>query len=279
MTCHAPYMSDQDVGARIATQGQVRAMLVNSAVAYVLAQMLVIALHESAHSVAGLVQGYQATQFTGEVRFSPEQRSTPLVITAMAGPLFSLGSGLVAMWFRPFRGRGFASLLWVWLAFLSAEEGFGYFTIAPLVPAGDTGGALAELHAPEWVGWVCLVFGVAGLVFLARRFAVVGVRYTRDVYEIRAFCFHAWIVGTVVSVVTEAAYLALTPDTSPDAVFAILLGAASLGVFAPMAMMFWQKVRTERELLHLGVPRLGIAAAAVVFLVNLLILTRGVHLG
>ena len=151
-------------------------MLWNTTVAYVVAQMLVIVLHESAHTVAGLLQGYQATQFTGEVRFAPDQTPTAHVITALAGPLFSLVSGLVAMHLRPFRGRGFLQLLWVWFAFLSAEEGFGYLTIAPLVTDGDTGAALAELHAPVWVGWVCMAAGIAGLVFLARQFAVPIVR-------------------------------------------------------------------------------------------------------
>lgn len=43
---------------------------------------------------------------------------------------------------------------------------FGYFTIAPLVPSGDAGAALAELRAPVWVGWACTAVGVAGLVHL-----------------------------------------------------------------------------------------------------------------
>ncbi len=180
---------------------------------------------------------------------------------------------------RPLRGRGFVRLLCAWVAFLSAEEGFGYFTIAPLVAAGDTGAALEELDAPGWMGWVCFVFGVAGLAFLAREFAVRAVRHTRDLYEIRAFCFYPRIIGTVVSVALGAAFLALTPGTSPGAVLAIMLGSASLGVFAPMAMIFWRKVSPRKELLELTVPRAGIAAAVLIALVNLLVLARGVHLG
>jgi len=133
-------------------------MLWNSTVAFVVAQMVVVLLHESAHTVAGLLQSYRATQFAGEVRFSPEQSTTAQVVTALAGPIFSLVSGLVAMMFRPFRGRGFAQLLWAWFAFLSAEEGFGYFTIAPIFTSGDTGAALAALGAPGWVGWLCTAF-------------------------------------------------------------------------------------------------------------------------
>ena len=272
-------MSVTGVRGPVATPGQVRAMLWNSTVAYVVAQMLVIILHEGAHTVAGVLQGYQAVQFTGQVRFTPDQTTTAQVVTALAGPLFSLVSGLIAMRFRPFRGHGFAQLLWVWAAFISAEEGFGYFTIAPLIKAGDTGAALAALNAPGWVGWVCMAFGIAGLFYLARQFAVRGVRYTRDLYEIRAFCFYPWIIGTAVSVALSAAFLALTPGTSLDAVVVIMIGSASLGVFAPMAMMFWQKVTTPKELLELGVPRAGIAAAVLLAVANLGFLARGIHFG
>ena len=161
----------------------------------------------------------------------------------------------------------------------SAEEGFGYFTIAPLIAAGDTGAALAALNAPGWVGWVCMGFGIAGLLFLARQFAIRGVRYTRDLYEIRAFCFYPWIIGTAVSVALSAAFLAFTPGTSLGGAVVIMIGSASLGVFAPMAMMFWQKVTTPKDLLDLGVPRAGIAAAVVLAVGNLFVLARGVHFG
>lgn len=273
-------MPDQGARTRVATPGQVRSMLWNSVVAYVLAQIVVIVLHESAHTVAGLVLGYGATQFTGQVRFTPEPTSAPAVVTiAMAGPLFSLASGLVAMTLRPWRGHGFAQLLWIWTAFLSAEEGFGYFFIAPLVSAGDTGAALAALDAPAWLGWLCMLVGIAGLIFLARRFTVRGVRHTRDLYGMRAFCYRPWLIGTAVSVLLTAVNLTLTPDTPGDAVFAILIGSASLGVFAPMAMIWWQRISPAKELLDLRVPRAGIVAVVVLALVNALVLTRGVHLG
>ena len=58
---------------RSGTAVYARAMLWNSTVAYIVAQMVVVVLHEAAHTVAGLLQGYDATQFTGEVRFTPEQ--------------------------------------------------------------------------------------------------------------------------------------------------------------------------------------------------------------
>ena len=272
-------MSDQGVQPQVATPADVRATLWNSTVAFVVAQMVVIVLHESAHAVTGLLQGYGAIQFSGEVRFTPEQTTRALVITALAGPAFSLVSGLVAMMFRPFRGLGFAELLWAWFAFLSAQEGFGYLTIAPLIAGGDTGAALSALHAPGWVGWLCASIGLAGTVFLARRFAVVGVRFTRDLHEIRAFCFYPWLIATGILVTLSAVQLAITPGTSAGAVVAIMAGSASLGIFAPMAMSFWQRVSVRKELLDLApVPVPGIAAAVALALFNILVLSRGVHL-
>ena len=144
------------------------------------------------------------------------------MVTALAGPAFSLVTGLVAMMFRPFRGHGFAELLWAWFAFLSAQEGFGYLTIAPLISGGDTGAALTALHAPGWVGWVCTAIGLAGTLFLARRFAVVGVRFTRDLYEIRAFCFYPWLIATGILVALSAVQLTITPGTSTGDVVAIM---------------------------------------------------------
>lgn len=267
------------VHAHVATTAQVRAMLWSSAVAYVLAQSVVIVLHESSHTVAGLLLGYDATQFTGQVRFSPDPTRTGQIVTALAGPLFSLVTGLLAIAYRPVRRGGFVALLWVWFAFLSAEEGIGYLFIAPLVSAGDTGAALAAMEAPGWVAWVVGAVGVAGVYLLSRRFAVDAVRWTRDLYEIRAFCVQAWLIGSVVSVVIDVVYLLLTPGTSSDAVVAIVLGSASLGVFAPMAMIFWQNVRVEKQPLELRFPTGGIVAVIVVVVVKAVVFTRGLHVG
>jgi hypothetical protein len=103
------------------------------------------------------------------------------------------------------------------------------------------------------------------------------VRFTRDLYEIRAFCFYAWLIATGVLVVLSAVQLAITPGTS---IVAIMAGSASLGVFAPMAMSFWRRVSVRKELLDLApVPRAGIAAVVALALLNILVLSRGVHLG
>jgi hypothetical protein len=126
---------------------------------------------------------------------------------------------------------------------------------------------------------LCLAVGIGGLFFLGRQFAVPGVRYTNGLYEMRAFCVYPWLIGTGVSVALSAAFLAFTPGASAEAVVVIMIGSASLGVFAPMAMMYWQKLKPRKEPLVLAVPWTGMAAGVLLALGNLLVLAPGLHLG
>ncbi len=184
-----------------------------SALAYVVAQMAVVLLHEGAHTITGVLQGLRAIQFTGEVRFDPDPGGLTLVWRALAGPLFSLASGALLALMRPWHGDGFGRLLTTWFAFLSMQEGLGYLIVAPVLRAGDTGAALAELNAP-WIAYAASVaVGVAGMFWLASRCAIEGVELTRDLYEMRAFCVWGWLIGTAGSLVLAAAALALTPGT------------------------------------------------------------------
>lgn len=76
---------------------------------------------------------------------------------ARAGrPLFSLASGALLALMRPWHGDGFGRLLTTWFAFLSMQEGLGYLIVAPVLRAGDTGAALAELNAP-WIAYAASV--------------------------------------------------------------------------------------------------------------------------
>lgn len=120
--------------------------------------------------------------------YDPPLGLTASVTASMTGPIFSLVTGLLAGLVNPFAARPFWRMAWAWFAFLSAEEGFGYFTIAGIIKAGDTGSALNTLGAPGWTYWACFVFGIAGLFLLAFPFARVGVSVSTDVDRMRAFC-------------------------------------------------------------------------------------------
>ena len=69
----------------------------NATISFVLASMVNSLLHESAHAVAGLALGLTPTISPYSVNFQPEGTPTQEVITAAAGPVFSLVLGLVLM--------------------------------------------------------------------------------------------------------------------------------------------------------------------------------------
>lgn len=142
---------------------QRRALWVNAAVAAVLAGVLVVLVHESIHLIFNLGKGYAATLYPYGVAADAERPVGVAVLALMSAPVFSLLSGVVMIFVQPLRGRGgFGHLLWLWFAFMSAMEGFGYFTIAGILPAGDTGQTLELLNAPFVVSILSLIFGVAG---------------------------------------------------------------------------------------------------------------------
>lgn len=200
------------------------------------------------------------------------------MITALTGPLFSLVSGLVAMQFRLFRARPFWMLAWAWLGVLSAEEGFGYFTIAGIVKAGDTGTALDLLEARGWSYWLCFVVGVGGLFLLAWRFSHFVTTLSRDITDKRAICVWPWLYGTIALTAPMAVYVLLTADIPAGSVVAVMAGAVAIGVFAPMSMMFSRQALASSSLAVPERPKPGLILLAVLIVLNLA-LTRQLHLG
>ena len=134
-----------------------------------------------------------------------------VIITALAGPVFSLVMGLVVMVVARSWGRGFCRLFWMWLSFMGVMNFVGYCFIAPFAQAGDTGQALALLGAP---GWVCVLVGLVGVAvassWLARRFAVEVKRYADGRGRgAAARPSSAWIIGTPVVIVLTVVELSL----------------------------------------------------------------------
>lgn len=265
-----------------------RTLVLNAAVCFVLAHLVVVLLHELAHVVAGLALGYHNVLVPFGVTHAPEPGRGDSTIMALAGPVFSLVTGLVAMAVQPFRsGRGFAHLLWLWLAYVSVMEGVGYLLLTPF-GVGDTGATAALYENPAWVGWPCFAIAVVGTVWLAMRFGTAAARHTTaDLTSLRGFGFFPWIIGTVVAVGLTGLNLVLsTVSFTPGEVIAVLMGSFALGVFAPMAIPFGARQAARRpeiggsELLHLPkVPVAGVAVIAVIVLLNVLVLSRGVPIG
>lgn len=260
-------------------------MLVSSMTALVLAEQLMIVLHEGAHTVAGLAFGLRPTQYTGAVAFVPEPAGATGAAIALAGPVFSLVTGLALIALGTRRSGSWWRLLVMWFAFVSVMEFVGYLMTAPFVPFGDIGSAIGALGLPDAVAWVCFVAGLAGMVLLARRFAPAALRWARDLYELRAMVVWAWLYGAIIVSALTVAYL--TASSAMDAATAtfIVMGAIAVTVFSPLSMSFSTRAYAripDADRPHGPAPAVPIAgwvALAAIVAVNLFVLAPGLRIG
>ena len=239
----------------------------NATISFVLASMVNSLLHESAHAVAGLVQGLTPTISPFSVEFAPEGTTSQQVVTAAAGPVFSLVMGLVLMAVARTWGRGIVRLFWMWLSFMGVMNFAGYCFIAPFAHAGDTGKILALLHAPPVISILVGLVGAAVIIWLARRFAVEVKRYASELTSERQLAFYPWLLGTPIVLVMGAAELA-TFDIPAAPLILILMYDVAFGIFAPMQFNF--RTRVHNTLEPLGMTRVSVTGLAVTVAVGVL---------
>lgn len=222
------------------------------------------------------------------VTHSPVPNRHDTAIMALTGPSFSFVTGLLAMTFIPRRRpRGFLHLAWLWFAFMSVMQGAGYLILTPF-RIGDTGSTADAYGLPAILMWLAFAVAVAITLWLAKRFAVLAVRHTTaDLISLRAFTFFPWIPGTLAVVALTILDLFSGSEAfSSGDVFAVLMRTVALGVFAPMAMPFTQRLLRDdagaagSELLRLPhVPTVGVVLIALITLLNLAVLSQGLQLG
>lgn len=256
-------MASTDLTTRsTATTG--RTLTANATVAFVLAALVTGFSHEIAHAVAALVQGANPVVSPFSVSY-PDGGRTPTeeIVTALAGPLFSLVVGLVLMVVARSWGSGLVRLFWMWLAFMGVMNFVGYCVIAPFGDVGDTGHALALLAAPGWVSIVVFLVGVAGQFLLARRFAVEVKRYAADLGAERRLTNTPWMIGTAVVIVLTAVEVLLLSAPAEQTVV-VLAYSVAVGIFAPMQFIFHGRVSNTYEDLVLAPPRTGLVVLVVV---------------
>ena len=250
--------------------------LVNSTVAFVGALFLSITLHELAHRLTALAFGVKPTVYAAYETHPPLSSGREAVV-AVAGPLFSLVSGLIAL-LVPRRGRGFWRLFTIWFGVLSIQSFFGYLMTGPFVPYGDIGHAFRLLHAPG-VAYVA-VFGVGVLgTFALGRFLTEQLLELTDgegqvrAAQLRQFAFFTWIAGVVLALL-----LSVSSDLfSRNGIFeAAAIFAA--GIPALMARVFMRRLSVRGIGFAGGVPWAGIVLVAVVAVLRLTVLTSGVRL-
>lgn len=255
-----------------------RLLLANSAVAFVLAAIVAVTLHEGAHAAMGLARGLTPTLFSNAVSYEPEPGRSTAILTASAGPLFSLVLGLVVHVTTRSLGRGFGRLFWLWLGLISMQNFFGYLFIAPVARAGDTGRMFALLGAPVVVYVVAFLVGAALTLLNGRLLAAEVVRYATSPHELRRLVLFAWLSGTGV-VMALTLLDAVRSGLPADAFVVVLMGAVSVGIFAPLFTLFYGRFDRAYERLELRRPVVPAVLTVVVALAVFLVLAPGLRLG
>lgn len=270
---HEPGVAERHAPSR-------RELIVNNTVALVLGGMIMVFLHESAHWVSGALTGHRSLMYS----FGVDQGTATggdAAITAMAGPVFSLALGYLMSVVQPLRGRAnFAHLLWVWVAFTSMTEGVAYLVITPF-GAGDTAFTMKALQLPIWVAFVACAIGVAGMLWVTRRFAPVAREIAGPtITRIRATTIWPWLFAALSNMVLSVVSMSIAnlKATLGEQIIIIVAGVAT-SVFAPMAI--GRAVRLERPTLPMrlrSIPVAGLVGIAVMIGVWFL-MRNGVPLG
>ncbi len=257
-----------------------KSIIVGSSVALVIGATLMILLHETAHAVTGMILGYaHPVQLPFAVDHGPDISDRDHIIALLAGPAFSLGSGVVGVVIdrivTPFLTRPFWRMVWLWTIFTSIQEGLGYLQISGILQAGDTAQAFALLDAEPiayilatTLGWICLPL-------TAWLFAIAIRPMSATLGDKRNLAVWPWMIGTGVLLVLMATYVLLSASFDPSVVMAVLAGALAVGVYAPMSMMFGtQRFGAERSP-QMPLPATGGLILLVLLVVANLVLTRG----
>lgn len=245
--------------------------------------MLVTTIHELSHLTTARILGWQATLYPNVVDAHGHIGNFDTELIAGTGPLFSLVTGLLIIWLVKTDNwkSGFARLLVLWFGFLSAETGFGYLFVAPLVAGGDTGQVLALVHAAWWVYAIVFVIGIAGFVLLLPRlFSWRFSGFADSKKEFFQFGMWAWLFGTIALLVIYLLVGVVMATFLPDSpVLFILMGVATIGVFTPIANWSEGLRKANPQVLTLSRPILGIVLSVIVAVLLIAVLARGLNIG
>ena len=255
--------------------------LITSAVAFALACLVMVTLHEAAHAVAGLLQGGSPTMYAYAVDNTGLDDGQEIV-TALAGPLFSLVSGLVVLALPRSSLRAFWRLAVLWLGLLSVQEFNGYLITGPLVRAGDIGAALALSGAPAVVGWLGFVVGWAGTYLLGRHavrcLAAMVVDDAPHGPQLRALGLLAWLLGTAIVVVLSLGVLT-AGGVGIGIVFFEAFGVLAAGIFLVFVRVFLPVTgRASPADVPSGFPVAGLVVLVVVAVARQVVLADGLAL-
>jgi len=254
-----------------------RFLLLNSAVAFALALMLMVTLHELAHAVAALAYGLHPRLYAGHVSVAETTSTAQTVVIDLAGPIFSLLSGGIIL-SLPRVASGFWRLVVLWLGLLSVQEFTGYLLTAPFVAFGDIGEALGLLSGPAWAYAVCFLVGAAGTFLLGRTatrrlLAMTTPQAGAVAPQLRSLGLFAWLAGVALTFLLGAG----SDSFTSDGIFE-LAGAVTSGIFLVFARFFMRREVVSGHGLMVRWPVAGSVVAVGLGLVRHFVLGPGVPL-
>jgi hypothetical protein len=268
-------------GAGSATTASMRLLLVNSAIAFAIALILMITVHELGHAVAGLAFGLQPKVFPGQVDYAIAGTTNQRVLCALAGPVVSLVIGVVVLLTTP-APRGFWGLLLFWFGTLNVQEFTGYLMTGPFLAVGDIGQALHLLSAPWWAYLAVFIAGTAGTVLLGRiatrrLMAMTDPGAGNRAGQLRCLGLFAWLLGSALVILPGIL------GSSFGQVFTLvgfieLLATLTSGIFLTLVRFFMGREEVPGRGLSVGWPVVGIGLLVVVVVARQLILGPGLTL-
>jgi hypothetical protein len=250
----------------------------NGAVAFVLAGIVAITVHELARFVTAIALRSRATFYPAYVEFDITQTQT-LILASIVAVATSLITGVALIVAARIWGAGIARLFVTWLGFISVQLVFSSLMLAPLTAAGDAATLLFWFDAPTSLYWIGFVLGAAGTVLLARLFATRVTAYADgSVSSMLSLGIGSWAAGTAVLVFVYALTFTFTLRSQPIVMVGdTLIGVAASGVFAPLFYPFRGKVRIVNEFLRFRRPTAALLCLVVVGLVLVFVLNNGVE--
>lgn len=179
---------------------------------YVAAYLATIMLHETAHAVVSWSLGGRPVQYNTWVRnTNPALSTTAELYVALAGPLFSLGQGLILLRYSfRIRQAGNWSLLWLYAGVFGIMNFLGYIVIAPVAHSGDSGQIMNILHVSIWFQWSLALLAFATLNILIQQTGPLFLRQLptamqadeqQRVAGLQVVLQWPWVVGSLVLVV------------------------------------------------------------------------------
>lgn len=252
-----------------------RALLINSSVAFTLALLLTLTIHEFGHAVAALVLGFHPVvhPFSVDTNVITNQQN---IITLLTGPIVSLVVGFLFL-NLPLVKNSFWRLVLLWMGLLGIQEFFGYLMTSPLKNVGDISSALQRLGAPLLVSLAVFAVGCAGM-FMTGRIATKRLLELTNSKEtvapqLRQLGLFAWLLGTGVALILSIGSLNFTTEGMFE-----IFGLLTAGIFLTLVRYFMPKTAVHGEGSTFTLPIAGLVCLIIVAVARQLILGSGLHL-